>query len=247
MELYYGSAYPQVRQYFNFLKYIVFINVLLLGASLISFVPHVRAVLPMMNAAGLGPKDAFSTRVIDILFVSSYQPSNDHLWVAGVTLSMVIAFLAGPMYFIASKYVFRDMVVGQNAEQQFADARFDIIADNKEFAGQKWWRLAVSYAGFVLCLGVPIIIMYLLLFVALGGYMQGEYDRATNAVALSSGDSNAYIQALIGVAVSSVVTVCNAVFEYAVQLLQGYAPNPKPSTFNPESCCPQPQTLNPRS
>ena len=32
--------------------------------------------------------------------------------------------------------------------------------------------MAVSYFCFALCLGAPVLIMYLLLFVALGGYMQ---------------------------------------------------------------------------
>ena len=52
-----------------------------------------------------------------------------------------------------------------------------MIEDNKQYVGQQWWRLIASYTGFALCLGIPIIIMYLLLFVALGNYMQGEYDR----------------------------------------------------------------------
>lgn len=161
------------------------------------------------------PTPLAGTRVLDVLFLSTFQPSTDPYWVTMLTLITIFAFLTGPLYILISKIWFDDAVPGQEAYQQFEDARIDTIAENEAHAGEKYTRLAVSYFLFVVCLGVPVIIMYLLLFIALSGFMQGEYDRLTNP-SLSSSD---YLQTLLGLGVSSVVTISNTVFENGVMML----------------------------
>ncbi len=74
MEEVYGK---QVTQYFNFLKFIICSNIIFTCIGFISYGFHLDKNVWRLSAAGIGPSQISGTTALDVLFISTYQPSND--------------------------------------------------------------------------------------------------------------------------------------------------------------------------
>jgi hypothetical protein len=73
-----GEVYGgPVIQYFNFLKFIICANVVFTGIGFISYGHHLTNTVSRLYAAGVGPTQMSGTSALDVLFISTYQPSSD--------------------------------------------------------------------------------------------------------------------------------------------------------------------------
>jgi hypothetical protein len=66
-----------VIQYFNFLKFIICANVVFTCIGFISYGHHLSKNIWRLTAAGVGPSQISGTSALDVLFISTYQPSSD--------------------------------------------------------------------------------------------------------------------------------------------------------------------------
>ena len=158
-----GTEGESIIEYFHFLLFVIFTNFLMTIWCFIGWIPHVQTALPLLDMEGMGTESGTYNDLTELLFLSSYQPSSDNVWVAMVVLGTITMIVSALMHAAAQfrKYA-RDT---ENANQ-------DIITDIIEYPNQlkdsigSPYRLIASYAGlFIICL-VPIGINYGLLYVA---------------------------------------------------------------------------------
>ena len=99
----------ETTQYFNFLKFIMCSNLVLVLVAFIGFIPHVANAGGRLQDSGvsflLGFPDAAS---LDLLFLSTVQPSTDGAWISMMVLGFLVIFFTGPVYMLVSTYYLKD-------------------------------------------------------------------------------------------------------------------------------------------
>ena len=96
--------------YHNFVRFVTAANLVFCLVSLGAWVPHARATLPRLAAAGLGWRSPglVLSQYLNVFFLSSFQASTDVYWAAMLCTSSVLSLAMGPLYFCASLFYFRD-------------------------------------------------------------------------------------------------------------------------------------------
>ena len=218
---------PQIRQYFNFLRFIIFTNLIFFLLTLISFVPHVSKTTDMLKTVGasLGQGSSTSTSKLDILFLSSYQPSSDGAWTAMVALCSILSFLTGPMYILASTYIFKDYI---GASERNLSAEDDVIEDNRDQTAGYNLRLIINYLLFCVCCGVPALIMYVMFESIAKSTMQQSYDRGAEAGTNAFSEVLTLVYALVP---SAIVSLSNIAFASVVDMLNRWDKHPTWSKY----------------
>ena len=218
---------PQIRQYFNFLRFIILTNLVFFLLTLISFVPHVSKTTDMLKTVGasLGQGSSTSTSKLDILFLSSYQPSSDGAWTAMVALCSILSFLTGPMYILASTYIFKDYI---GASERNLSAEDDVIEDNRDQTAGYNLRLIINYLLFCVCCGVPALIMYVMFESIAKSTMQQSYDRGAEAGTNAFSEVLTLVYALVP---SAIVSLSNIAFASVVDMLNRWDKHPTWSKY----------------
>ena len=69
--------------YHNFVKFVTAANLVFCLVSLVAWVPHARATLPRLAAAGLGwrSRGLVLSQYLNVFFLSSFQVSTDAYWI----------------------------------------------------------------------------------------------------------------------------------------------------------------------
>jgi hypothetical protein len=107
----YGEA---VGQYAAFQLYLLCVNVVLVLIALVAFVPHAVDTGPKLRKSGqAGPSVDTIDQLLDVFFLSSFQPSHDGYWTAMMSLSYAVAFASGPLYFVLCRYKLIDVPTEQ--------------------------------------------------------------------------------------------------------------------------------------
>ena len=79
--------------------------------SFFSFVPHARDMVPRLNAERVGTTTDYSiggVAVLNLWFISTYQPSSDANWTIMIILATVASFLVPVVYLLLVAYYFKD-------------------------------------------------------------------------------------------------------------------------------------------
>ena len=95
----------------NFVRFVAVTNVVFFLVSLIAWVRHLRATFPRLHAAGLGwrhSSELVGSQLLNVFFLSSFQPSSDPYWEAMVSTACAFSLLTGPIYFCVSLWIFKD-------------------------------------------------------------------------------------------------------------------------------------------
>jgi len=222
-----GKVYgPQITQYFNFLKFIIFTNFVFFLISLISFVPHALNTgdrLKSVNAGFL--QTGTSTSELDLLFLASYQPSSDGSWSAMMALASLLSFATGPLYLLASTFIFKDYI---GATERDIAAEDDVIPENKEETTGYTIRLILHYPLFIICCCIPGVIMYFVLFHIFYAVVQGSYDEGQKGSGAGFSEAAPLLLSLVP---SAIVAVANILFGMVVDKLNMWDKHPSWSTF----------------
>jgi hypothetical protein len=237
LKKFYGAP---ISQYFNFLYFICVTNFIFFCISLIGFVPHAQKTNAMMKSVNAGfLASGTSMAELDILFLSSFQPSTDGSWTAMMTLGVIFSFLYGPLYFLASTYWFRDHehaaeddpTQQRSSEEQKDDEKADEIEENRDEEVKRGygWRLALHYPLFILCCFLPGGVMYLVLFTIFYATVQGSFDSG------ASSESRSFIHTagpvLLALVPSLIVVISNLLFETILEMLNSWDKHPTWTAF----------------
>jgi hypothetical protein len=165
-----GTEGKYIMNYFNFLRYVIASNLVMTIWCFIGWIPHVRNTRPMFEKEGLGS----ASTSVDLLFLSSYQPSSDKLWLAMAVLGTITMTFSGPVYmlfFIKKKD--HDLHEDDNLTEKERDdieAEMDKIqrpgSDGNGDSNSKTSRVILSYVVLVVLCFIPIGINFALLYVA---------------------------------------------------------------------------------
>lgn len=208
-----------VIQYFNFVKFTVATNLIVFLITLIGFLPHLNNAGPKLYNEGIGFMQSTSISSVDLLFLSSVQPSSDPTWITMIALTVVVSFMAPFVYLsVATKY-FKDFEKTQDMEELYNKSQADRIIRDKEL-DPSWaiYRLIFSYFIFILCLGAPMLIMWALLNPALYPVLQSQYDSTQK----TPDNWTEGLQLVLYLLVSLTVTVSNLIFETVVGYLTDF-------------------------
>jgi hypothetical protein len=141
----------------------------------IGWIPHVQKTLPMMDREGLGSKSLSNS--VELLFLSSYQPSSDKLWQAMVILGTITMMFSGPAYILLLKFTEAksknpaDEMSGETGDKSENIDHDDMISPgNEKYDGDSGvsrpTRILISYLVLALLCLIPIGINFGLLYVA---------------------------------------------------------------------------------
>eukprot|EP00802_Teleaulax_amphioxeia_P006001 Tamp_06005.p1 GENE.Tamp_06005~~Tamp_06005.p1 ORF type:complete len:734 (-),score=146.39 Tamp_06005:608-2809(-) len=214
---------PQITQYFNFLYFVIFTNLLFFGIALISFVPHALKTNKMLETVGSGfLQSGTRTSDLDLLFLASYQPSSDGTWYAMLALASLLSFLAGPLYLIASTFIFKDYI---GATEREIPPEFNEIEENsaREVKDGYLRRLLMNYPIFIFCCFLPGVIMYLVLFQMFYAVVQTSYNEG------QKGGGGTFVEAaplIITLVPSAIVSISNIAFGMVVNMLNNWDKHP---------------------
>jgi len=107
----YGEA---VGQYAAFQLYLLCVNFVLVVIALVAFIPHAVHTGPKLGKSGqAGPSVDTIDQLLDVFFLSSFQPSHDGYWTVMMSLSYAVAFASGPLYFVLCRYKLIDVPTEQ--------------------------------------------------------------------------------------------------------------------------------------
>ena len=216
-----------VTQYFNFLNFVIVSNLILFLFSLIGFVPHVSNASPKLSDAGFGFLNASSISSLDLLFLSSFQPSTDGPWVTMMVLVTIFTFILGPVYFYTSTLFFRDYVQNAEASTTPEDDKIHYDGLEKEVSFGFKQRMIISYSIFVLMCACPLAIMYAVLFQMLYRTIPSQYDSGLkNLGAFQEG-----VQLAISLITSAIVPIANLIFDSIVRFLTDLEKHPTWSSY----------------
>lgn len=209
----YGES---VGQFATFQMYLVCVNVVLVLVSLVSFIPHAASTGPMLLKSGQGGWNAQTVdQLLDVLFLSSYQPSHDKYWEIMMGLSYTVAFTAGPLYFILCKFELIGKIPLE--DKILIPAEYDLRLPKekyKEMCGStpKIVFQTLSYFLFFLCTALPLLVMWILLYNMISTLAEMNYQTWSVWDAQIS-------QLSLAVAAGSSVTIANIAFFLIVGIL----------------------------
>jgi hypothetical protein len=141
-----------------------------------------------------------------------------------LVVSTVCSFLLPFVYALVAKYILKDdddrqymaSVTSASGSWQGPNAQeeFDMILKNKNVKNNTI-RLIISYVIFTLCVGIPVVIMWSILFEGLRYYMQDDYNsRVTDGSLYNNSQQTGF-----AILASITVTISNVLFELIVALL----------------------------
>uniref|UniRef100_A0A6T7R5R4 Anoctamin transmembrane domain-containing protein n=1 Tax=Hanusia phi TaxID=3032 RepID=A0A6T7R5R4_9CRYP len=206
-----------IRQYYNFLNFITIANIILLLCSLIGWIPHAVNTFARLHEEGLGLQTVSGTQLLSVFLLSSFQPSTDGYWIAMLGLCYSISAILGPTYYLIDLFYFRDAPQEQFLERTMQLDQIDRkIKEGEDPDRLKKFRfMMLSYFLFLLCLGIPVAVMYFILFGLNRMMIQENYKVATNFPTSFSGTSQLLL-ALLAISTSS---IANFVFGLVAGLL----------------------------
>ena len=223
-----GDEGQQVRQYFNFLNFVILNNLAMTAWALVGWLPHALNVAGRMAADGVGPAGGMGrSGFADILFLASYQPSSDLCWELMLWLGTATMLLTAPAYYLAAKCLLRDEQAEPEPGAVHEDDRtphFDRAYPRGEPGTRRLLRVA-TYAAFVAVCGVPAGVDYGLAFDLTHRKLKPLYEEFAGqypgAVALPSGDARDLSGSplVITIIVVAVKAAFDAVFETVAAVL----------------------------
>uniref|UniRef100_A0A7S0H799 WW domain-containing protein n=1 Tax=Hanusia phi TaxID=3032 RepID=A0A7S0H799_9CRYP len=216
-----------VIQYFNFLNFVIVSNVILFAFSLIGFIPHVKNASPKLSDSGFGFLNTSTISSLDLLFLSTFQPSTDGAWVSMMVLVTIFMFLIGPMYFYTSTLFFRDYVKNAEASTSADDDKISYDGLEKEVSFGFKQRMIISYAVFVLMCACPLAIMYAVLFQMLYRTIPDQYNSGLKSV----GAFKEGVQLAVSLITSAIVPISNLIFDSIVRFLTDLEKHPTWSSY----------------
>jgi hypothetical protein len=157
-----GEEGTYIMQYFNFLRFIIFSNFVMTMWCFIGWIPHVQNARPLMDKEGLGEMTD-STSAVDLLFLSSYQPSSDKYWIAMMVLGTTWMMCTGSLYMLVCRVYFseeQDSAV--NDQTNHRNEISDII--HPDLPNPSSHRIVATYLVLTLICLIPIGINYGLLY-----------------------------------------------------------------------------------
>ena len=155
-----GEEGRYILQYFQFLKFIIFSNFVMTIWSFIGWIPHVQNARPLMDREGLGALTD-SSSAVDLLFLSSYQPSSDKYWQAMVVLGTLWMICTGPMYMLACRFFEKQDPTNHDSEIHKKEIS-DII--HPDIPPPRKHRIFATYVVLMVICLIPIGINYALLY-----------------------------------------------------------------------------------
>jgi hypothetical protein len=157
-----GEEGTYIMQYFKFLKFIIFSNFVMTMWSFIGWIPHVQNARPLMDKEGIVDVTD-STSAVDLLFLSSYQPTSDKYWIAMMVLGTIWMMCTGSLYMLACRVYFS---VDQNCEVNDQTNHKNEISDimNPDIPEPKSHRIVATYLVLTMICLIPIGINYGLLY-----------------------------------------------------------------------------------
>jgi hypothetical protein len=169
-----GQEGAHVTNYFDFLVFIILNNFVMSIWALIGWIPHIRNIMPRLDRAGrasLQTDGSTYNQPVEVMFLSTYQPSSDDVWTAMVVLGSLTMLSSGPLYYflLARSADQLNSVKPDDSTSQDGisiDDRTMYYDEYKTREGNRKVRRMVSYACFVIVCLVPAGINYGLLYVA---------------------------------------------------------------------------------
>jgi hypothetical protein len=157
-----GDEGKSIMQYFNFLRFIILSNFVMTIWCFIGWIPHMQNARPLMDKEGLGELTD-STSAVDLLFLSSYQPSSDQYWLTMMVLGTIWMTFSGFLYMLVDRMFFSEEEYSTANDQTANEKKTsDIIhPDNPPVASH---RIVTTYLVLALLCLIPIGINYGLLY-----------------------------------------------------------------------------------
>ena len=209
----------QVKQYFNFLNFVLANNLLMAVWSLVAWLPHASNVLGRMEKEGVGSTYGLGrSGVADVLFLSSFQPSSDRYLELMIVLATLTMFLTAPAYYLVAKRYFDDEQhepdPGGAVHEDDRTPHFDPAYPSGGLPGRRR-RLVASYLVFIIVCGVPAGVDYGLAFDLTHRKLKPMYERYAGlyppAIALPSTDADVLTDSPL--AITLIVVAVKAVFD----------------------------------
>jgi hypothetical protein len=94
-----GKEGESIIEYFLFLRYLIACNFLVSIWCFIGWIPHVLKTRPLLDKEGMGWGSSTYGDLSELMFLSTYQPSSDTIWVAMVVLGTITMMMSGPLHF----------------------------------------------------------------------------------------------------------------------------------------------------
>ena len=153
-----GDEGRYILQYFHFLKFIIFSNLVMTIWCFIGWIPHAQNARPLFTKEGMG--ESMDSSAVQLLFLSSYQPSSDKYWTAMMVLGTIWMMCSGILYVLMCYYMDRknqDFDTPNHREISY------LIHPDRELP--QTHRLVFTYLILLVVCLIPIGINYALLYV----------------------------------------------------------------------------------
>ncbi len=150
-------------QYFRFLRIVICSNFLMTIWFFIGWIPHVQTTRPLIEKEGMSSDSGTLSDMTELLFLSTYQPSSDNVWVAMAVLGTITMMLSAPIHAVIhyrhEKKKDRSHTHSSESDEiPYPPSSIQSVGSTS--------RLIISYIFLMIVCLVPIGINYGLLYVA---------------------------------------------------------------------------------
>jgi hypothetical protein len=138
--------------YFDFIKFLALMNLIMFGIGLINWVPH---MLERRSPLDPGEEVPLEETDLDFLFASSYRRSMSRYYFPTTALGIVFGFCIGPLYYLRVRRFYAARAEVEHKRDEFAGTDVDIIRANVHYSpSQRSRRVLGSYLLFALSLAI---------------------------------------------------------------------------------------------